>query len=76
MDGKQTGVLGGWALLEFQMENRRIGPVVFNIPVHTLDFSKHRTDFYKYFVWNSFYQICRNIPILVRIVNNTYGHLT
>jgi hypothetical protein len=76
MDGKQTGVLGGWALVEFHMENCRIGPVGFHIPVNTLDLNKHRTYFYKYFISKSFYQIFRHIPIMVKFVINNYGHLT
>jgi len=76
MEGKQTGVLGGWALVEFQIENCRIGSAGFDIPVHTLDFNNHRTDFYKYFSSKSFYQICRHIPLLVIIVNNDYLQLT
>jgi len=76
MDGEQTGMLGRWALVEFQIENCRIEPIGFNVPAHPLDLNKHRTDFYKYFISKSFYLICQHIPILVRIVNNSYRQLT
>ena len=48
MDGKQTGVLGRWALVEFQIEICKIGPA------HPSDFNNHRKDFYKYFISKSF----------------------